>query len=179
MTLNARRDLTTGLPVAGPQSPGEELHRLSRRGFIGSAALSGIVAVLGGCGGGESSTGPGTSTGGSGATFANNVLTIPLSGYSGLAATNGYALFATPINGLSPNVIVINTGTDSFRAFTSVCTHEQCTVGTFDGSRIICPCHGSQFDTTGRNVVGPAPSPLRSYTASYDAAARVVTVSKG
>jgi cytochrome b6-f complex iron-sulfur subunit len=178
MTQNVRRDLIADLPVTGRQSPGAELHRLSRRGFIGSAALSGIVAVLGGCGG-ESSTGPGASTGGSGATFANNILTIPLSGYSGLAATNGSALFATSINGVSPNVIVINIGGDVFRAFTSVCTHEQCTVGSFDGSRISCPCHGSQFDTTGRNVAGPAPTPLRSYTASYDAAARVVTVTKG
>ena len=178
MTLNVRQDLATDLPAAERESPGEELHRLSRRGFIGSAALSGIVAVLGGCGGSDS-TGPGTSTGSSGATFVNNVLTIPLSGFASLAATNGFALFASPINGVSPNVIVINTGNNIFRAFTSVCTHEQCTVGSFDGSRMLCPCHGSQFDTTGRNVAGPAPSPLRSFTASFDAVARVVAVAKG
>jgi cytochrome b6-f complex iron-sulfur subunit len=50
---------------------------------------------------------------------------------------------------------------DGFYAFTSVCTHLGC-VTNYDKAqgKILCPCHGSQFDLTGRVVGGPAPRPL-------------------
>ncbi len=43
----------------------------------------------------------------------------------------------------------------------AVCTHLGCVPiegGTFDGW--LCPCHGSQFDTSGRRRAGPAPTNL-------------------
>jgi len=60
-------------------------------------------------------------------------------------------------------IIIVNTGT-SFIALSSVCTHEGCTVGYDSVSGTIkCPCHGSQFTTSGSIVNGPAPTPLKSY----------------
>lgn len=53
---------------------------------------------------------------------------------------------------------------DEYRAFSAVCTHQGCLVDpTATGFR--CPCHGSVYDTEGRNVSGPAPSPLPSFRA--------------
>ncbi len=45
-------------------------------------------------------------------------------------------------------------------AMTTICTHMGCTVGLPVGTRIACPCHGSQYDLQGGNQVGPAVLPL-------------------
>ncbi|AZI59598.1 Rieske (2Fe-2S) protein [Nakamurella antarctica] len=45
-------------------------------------------------------------------------------------------------------------------AFTAVCPHQQCTVGSA-GATLQCPCHGSEFDAfTGAVLQGPAKVPL-------------------
>ncbi|MBI1752543.1 MAG: Rieske 2Fe-2S domain-containing protein [Acidobacteria bacterium] len=43
---------------------------------------------------------------------------------------------------------------------TAVCTHMGCIVGAPADSKITCPCHGSQYDLGGANLVGPATQPL-------------------
>jgi Rieske Fe-S protein len=49
----------------------------------------------------------------------------------------------------------------AFHAFSAVCTHAGCTVGSVSGGTINCPCHGSRFNiSTGAVVNGPATSPL-------------------
>jgi cytochrome b6-f complex iron-sulfur subunit len=55
------------------------------------------------------------------------------------------------------------------------CTHSGCQVGTYTGSRFVCPCHSSRFDGRGAMVNGPALSPLTTYPVAFDGA--VVTVS--
>jgi Rieske Fe-S protein len=59
-----------------------------------------------------------------------------------------------------PQVVLTRSGS-TVHAFSSVCTHQGCTVNHVGGGTIDCPCHGSKFDvTTGQVVAGPAPSPL-------------------
>lgn len=55
-------------------------------------------------------------------------------------------------------VFVVREGTH-LRALSAVCTHLGCTVGRADQG-FHCPCHGSLFDAGGRNLAGPAPTPL-------------------
>ena len=57
-------------------------------------------------------------------------------------------------------VIVAQPSQGDVVAFTAVCTHKGCTVKP-EGKELKCPCHGSVYDAfTGKNLSGPAPSPL-------------------
>ena len=48
------------------------------------------------------------------------------------------------------------------RGFSSTCTHQGCTVSSVENGAIVCPCHGSRFDSrTGSPVQGPATQALR------------------
>jgi cytochrome b6-f complex iron-sulfur subunit len=83
------------------------------------------------------------------------------SSFSSLQTVGGYAY--------SGNIIIIRTSTSNYVALTKICTHQGCTV-TYDSSadKIICPCHGSQYNTSGTVLLGPAPSPLKMYTVTVD-----------
>ena len=165
-------------PVPGDTAPMSAADVISRRSFVSHATLAALGIVAMGCGGAAGDVTAVVEPPVSGATFSNNVLTVPLSGAADLSVVNGFHVFSNPINGVQPNVIVLNLGNNLFRSFTSICTHQQCTVADFSGGRIHCPCHGSEYDSTGRNVAGPAPLPLREYATQFDASTRTVTVTK-
>jgi cytochrome b6-f complex iron-sulfur subunit len=61
------------------------------------------------------------------------------------------------------NVLIGNTGSNFF-AVSSICTHMGCTV-MFNSSqnKLQCPCHGSEFSTTGSVITGPAVVALQSF----------------
>jgi nitrite reductase/ring-hydroxylating ferredoxin subunit len=53
-----------------------------------------------------------------------------------------------------------------FHAFEDTCTHRQCSLaeGELEGSTVVCPCHGSEFDVESGEVLrGPAREPVESY----------------
>ena len=48
-----------------------------------------------------------------------------------------------------------------FRAFSKICTHQNCTVVAVEGGTINCSCHGSKFSIEDGSVQnGPATKPL-------------------
>ena len=56
-------------------------------------------------------------------------------------------------------------------AFDDTCTHEECSLagGELDGSVVVCPCHGSEFDVrTGDVLTPPALEPLPIYEARVE-----------
>lgn len=62
-------------------------------------------------------------------------------------------------------VIVLRAGEGDFRAFAATCTHLSCIVEfRKDMGLIWCNCHNGAFDLQGRNVAGPPPRPLATYT---------------
>lgn len=74
---------------------------------------------------------------------------------------------------IANGVILIRTGTGrtaaDFAALSSTCTHQGCTVATFNNTtRLIecnAPCgHGSRYSTSGAVNTGPATAPLTAYT---------------
>jgi Rieske Fe-S protein len=52
-------------------------------------------------------------------------------------------------------------------ALTANCTHQACVVSASTGSSFVCPCHGSEFDTSGRVIVGPAVAPLSQFPTQF------------
>jgi Rieske Fe-S protein len=90
------------------------------------------------------------------------------SGSSSVNASGGQELAKTsdiPVGGgkifKEEKVVVTQPKKDEFKAFSAVCTHQGCTVGTVSDGTINCPCHGSKFHVADGSVAhGPAPKPL-------------------
>jgi len=93
----------------------------------------------------------------------DDAVTIDLTSddFSDLGTVGGYAY--------SGNIIIIRSGSDSYLAFSKICTHQQCTV-TYNASEneLPCPCHGSVFSTSGAVLEGPATSSLKKYSVNKE-----------
>jgi Rieske Fe-S protein len=122
----------------------------SRRRVLGLAATAGGGSLLlAACGGGGGSAGgasdPARSKGGSGTTLVATSR-VPVDG-------------GVVLDG--PQVVVTQPTSGTFKAFTAVCTHQQCLVGSVKNGLITCPCHGSQYSASDGSVQrGPAQAPL-------------------
>ena len=146
----------------------------SRRALIAGAGAA-VAVVVTGCStynannGGVGAAAPATTsapagTGGGGGTSAAGGGNAP----AALATTS-----QIPVDGgkiLSDKQIVITQpAAGTFKAFTAVCTHQGCIVGTVSGGEIHCPCHGSAFSIKDGSVVnGPAASPLAPIAIKVD-----------
>jgi Rieske Fe-S protein len=129
---------------------------LSRRTVLGAsmAGAAGAAGLLSACGGGSDARGESSAS------------ASPSEASSSAAA--GGALVKTsevPVNGgvvLKDKKIVVTQPTDGdFKAFTAVCTHMACLVGSVKDGVISCPCHGSQYSAADGSVKqGPAPKAL-------------------
>jgi Rieske Fe-S protein len=100
-----------------------------------------------------SSSAPATSAGGTASGGAGNAP-------AALAKTSD-----VPVGGgtilTDKKIVITQPQAGTFKAFTAVCTHAGCTVGSVSGGTINCPCHGSKFNIANGAVVnGPAASPL-------------------
>jgi Rieske Fe-S protein len=66
-------------------------------------------------------------------------------------------------------VVVTQPTAGQFLGFTSVCTHQGCTVSEVRNGAIVCPCHGSQYKIQDGSVLnGPANRPLRKIDLRID-----------
>lgn len=57
--------------------------------------------------------------------------------------------------------LIINKTENNIFIYSNKCTHLGCRIDTVKSAKLICPCHGSQFDTKGQVVKGPALTPLK------------------
>src|SRR5438067_2348530 len=70
-----------------------------------------------------------------------------------------------PVGGgliFAPNQVVVTQPVKgTFKAFSSICTHQSCPVASVAAGTINCDCHGSKYSISDGSVVrGPAPRPL-------------------
>jgi Rieske Fe-S protein len=133
----------------------------SRRAILAGTGSIGVLTVLAACASNSPSNGPvipGDGGGQSSDAPAPDLATPTGPVDLGKAASipvGGGLIFA------KESVVVTQPSRGTFRAFSSTCTHQGCTVGSVAGGRILCPCHGSEYSIVDGSVQsGPAPLPL-------------------
>jgi nitrite reductase/ring-hydroxylating ferredoxin subunit len=88
-----------------------------------------------------------------------------VSGWTGVGPAEGRPqLSAVEVEGREIALARLDDGT--WAAFDNDCTHEECPLadGDLDEDRIVCYCHGSEFDVrTGEVLLGPADEPIAVY----------------
>jgi cytochrome b6-f complex iron-sulfur subunit len=141
-----------------------------------AASLAALGVLLPGCGGN-----PAGPTGGGGgnvqalpvvnSTISGNSFTLTIDGNSPLNAVGSAAL----VQASGQPFLVAHTAQDTFVALTGTCTHQACTINGISGGNYVCPCHGSQYNTAGVVLSGPAPRNLAKFTTAF--ANGVLTVS--
>jgi nitrite reductase/ring-hydroxylating ferredoxin subunit len=131
-----------------------------------ACAGAACAAVLAGCSKYNSNNG---GVAGSQPAPAASSSAAPAGSGSGSGAAAGPAALAStsdiPVGGgkilTDKKIVITQPQSGAFHAFSAVCTHAGCTVGSVSGGTINCPCHGSRFNITNGAVVnGPAASPL-------------------
>lgn len=116
----------------------------SRRTVLRGAALTPVAGLgLAACSGGGGGGAPATPT-------------APVElGAESEVAKGGAELYQ------DQNVVVSRAEDGSLTAFSSICTHAGCAINKLDGTTLVCPCHGSEFDArTGKVLRAPATEPL-------------------
>ena len=139
----------------------------SRRTVLACAGAA-CAAVLAGCSRYDSNHGGIAGSQPAPATSSSAAQAAPAGSGSGAAAAGPAALASTadiPVGGgkilTGKKIVITQPQSGAFHAFSAVCTHAGCTVGSVTGGTINCPCHGSRFNITNGSVVnGPATSPL-------------------
>jgi Rieske Fe-S protein len=96
---------------------------------------------------------------------ADGLLRVAVADHPELGVVGGSVTGYGP--GLDHPVSVVRFGSNEWRAFDATCTHQGCAVDHVPAARLFaCPCHGSQFDETGKNTRVPKDSgplqPLKS-----------------
>ncbi len=150
----------------------------SRRDFIEkvgvTAALSAFgVAFFTACSDAGEQT-PATPTppaSSAGITIAGGTTRIDLTQQQGLTADGGWLLI------IGSKTLVVNVG-GTYRALTSVCTHSACDRNwVYTNNVFRCTCHGSEFNTSGQVMKGPATQPLQMYATAVSGNTLTITTS--
>lgn len=97
--------------------------------------------------------------------FAQKRLALSLDKAEKLKSPGGFSLLKIQ----DKEVLFIRESEEKIRAINPVCSHRKCTV-TYspEKKRIVCPCHGSNYDLDGSVLKGPAEKPLQVYEAELD-----------
>ncbi|MBS1119519.1 MAG: Rieske (2Fe-2S) domain protein [Deltaproteobacteria bacterium] len=156
----------------------DECGGCSRRTLLQGLLVS-LPVIAAGCGN-DSELTPDAGTnpdGGDGAGFelCGTDLCIDLmhSTNAGLSTVGGNRVFTTT----KDKIMVVRSTATTFTTLSALCTHAKCTVRyALATDSYACPCHGSKFDSTGAVTRGPAASPLKHYTNTFDDTAATLTV---
>jgi cytochrome b6-f complex iron-sulfur subunit len=158
-----------------PQSEDAGVAGSTRREFCARTCQAVSLLALGvavpACGGSSTAPSSAPALPSVSGTLVNRTLTITVDAASPLAAVGG----AATVTASTGAYLVARTTQSECVTVTAVCTHEGCAVSGFANSRYVCPCHGSEFSTTGAVVMGPASSALRQFPTTFSS--NVVTIS--
>jgi Rieske Fe-S protein len=125
--------------------------RPRRRTVILGAGLGASAAALA-----AACSSPGTTSTGSPAAASSS---SGAPGSDALAKTSAVPVGSALIVG---DVVLTQPTPGVFKGFSSVCPHAGCNVSKVVDAKIVCPCHGSEFNLDGSVAEGPAKKPLET-----------------
>lgn len=108
-------------------------------GVLGAAATATAALTACGSSGSDGAGSGGSNTGSRAASGANLVKSTEI-------PVGGGKIFS------EQQVVVTQPTSGQFKAFSSVCTHQGCQVGSISNGIILCPCHGSEYSITDGSV---------------------------
>ena len=127
---------------------------LDRRAFISSLLACASCPVLSGC------TAPVRTY----RARPSPVVEVPVDQYPELDDPGG---MVKVLLGRRQAFFVRHEGDGKYLGISAVCTHQGCIVDA-GKSGFNCPCHGSVYDSEGKNIGGPAPRPLERLPAERE-----------
>lgn len=145
---------------------------LNRRHLIGGASAAAIgLPLLAACGRSDAETATDPTTDPTSSASSSDGGSETPDG--GAAAESLAATSDIPVGGCAvfsdQKCVVTQPSEGEFKAFTSVCTHQGCTVSASTDGVIPCTCHGSEFSIEDGSVIqGPATSPLEEIAITVD-----------
>lgn len=146
----------------------DEHDAASRRAFLAAAALA---ATASGC-----SLFVKTRTPDATARVEGGAFRLALADHPALGRAGGTCVVALEGGPVEKVILFRRLGGD-VAALDIECTHQGCDVDyAGDRDRVVCPCHGSEYDPWGRNLKGPAKEPLARYAVSEADGVILVTV---
>jgi Rieske Fe-S protein len=123
---------------------------VDRRTFLGAAAFAAAGAALSSC----------ASIASLPVVPVNGSVRLPLAQHPLLLQPGGMLRLRLPQGSQRVYVLALDSG--EYAALSPICTHLGCTVEV-SGAQLICPCHGSTYDRSGRVLRGPAERALRRF----------------
>jgi Rieske Fe-S protein len=128
----------------------------------------------------DTSTGGGGSTGNGGSTTAGGGATTAGGSGGGAAAGDSVKKADVPVGGgvimANANFVVTQPTAGTYKAFSSVCTHQGCPVSEITNGAVVCTCHGSQFSVKDGSVIsGPARRALAAATVTQSGDSLVIS----
>ncbi|MFE7271105.1 Rieske (2Fe-2S) protein [Streptomyces sp. NPDC057623] len=136
----------------------------SRRTVVAAVGAAGLAVALTACGSDDDASGSSTEQGAAG----GGASTEAGGGSSAESGAGGAALAKTadiPEGSgkvFSDEKVVVSQPTaGDYKAFSTICTHQQCPMTDLQGDTLTCACHKSQFSVLDGSVKkGPATQPL-------------------
>lgn len=99
----------------------------------------------------------------------NNQIIVPISEFEIIkksgTAYRDFVMVKTTSEGFP--ICLYKTGENQYSASLMKCTHRGCELNV-GGGIYSCPCHGSEFDTKGTLLEGPADQDLKTYKTTID-----------
>lgn len=128
---------------------------LGRREFLDLATGSVLATLLAGC----------ASVAARPVTARDGRVVLALADYPELTTPGAGGSAKLLPDGAPDPIYILALDGGEFAALSPICTHLGCTV-EIEGTRLVCPCHGSTYDRAGAVLQGPATRSLHRYRTS-------------
>ncbi|MFC8141905.1 Rieske (2Fe-2S) protein [Streptomyces paradoxus] len=139
-------------PMSGP----------SRRTVVAAVGAAGLTVALTACGSDDKASDPSTEQGGGATNEGGGSSAGAGAGGAALAKTTDIPEGSGKIF-KDEKVVVSQPAAGDYKAFSTICTHQNCPMVDLKEDIISCACHGSQFSVLDGSVKkGPAVKPLEA-----------------